>query len=197
MARAPAVKGDRYLAAGEEILITFHKHPAVLLGPLALLCLAMLAAAVLGFVTSPGDGNDFIDTIFGAVALVAAGRLAWKLVQWWADRVYVTPTRIFEVSGVFTRKVASMPLGRVTDMTYNRTILGRLLGYGSLILESPGQQQGLNVIDHLPKPDDVYRRLTSLVCSNGRRPDENERRTVFEGVRIDDEDTGPLPRISL
>jgi len=136
MARAPAAKGDRYLAAGEEILITFHKHPAVLLGPLALMCLAMFAAALLGFVTSPGDGNDFVDTVFGMVALVAAGRMGWKLIQWWTDRVYVTETRIFEVSGVLTRKVASMPLGRVTDMTYNRTIAGRLLGYGSLILES-------------------------------------------------------------
>lgn len=190
-----AAAAQRYLAHGEEVVVALRKHPSVLLPPLAVAILAMLAAAVLGFVTSPGDGSDLIDTVFGVVAVAAFLRLLWQLWQWYSDRIYITSARVFEVSGVFTRKVASMPLRRVTDMTYSRSILARLLGYGTLRLESAGQQQGLTELDHLPKPDDVYRALTSLMSTTLEEADP--RRTVFHGARIEDEDTGPLPRISL
>lgn len=190
-----AAAAHRYLARGEEVVLALRKHISVLLGPLAVALLALLAATALGFVTSPGDGSDFIDTVLGIVALLAMARFLWKVAQWYVDRVYITSTRVFEVSGVFTRRVASMPLQRVTDLTYSRTIPARLLGYGTLTLESAGQQQGLTELDHLPKPDDIYRTLTSLMSISLRDPDRH--RTVFHGVRVEDEDTGPLPRISL
>lgn len=191
--------GRRYLAHGEEIVVALRKHPSILLGPLLLAGGVMLTAAVLGFLTSPGEDNDLIDTVFGYLALAATARFGWKFALWWVDRIYITSTRIFEVSGIFTRRVASMPLQRVTDLTYSRSIPARILGYGSLRLESAGQQQGLTELDHLPKPDDVYRRLTSLMtAANG---DSEKKRMVFHGVRVEDEDededTGPLPRISL
>jgi hypothetical protein len=185
----------RYLAQGEEVVLAVRKHPMSLLGSILVAVGAMLAAALLGFVTSPGDNTDFIDTVFGTVALVAVGRFIWKFAQWYLDRIYVTSQRVFEVSGVFTRRVASMPLRRVTDMTYSRSIPARLLGYGTLELESPGQQQGLTQLDHLPRPDDIYRTLTSLMSTGPG--DRHQQRTVFHGVRVEDEDTGPLPRISL
>jgi membrane protein YdbS with pleckstrin-like domain len=190
-----AAIAHRYLAQGEEVVLALRKHPTILLGPLLLAVGAMLAAAFLGFVTSPGDGADLIDTLFGLLALAAVARFAWKFTQWYVDRIYITSQRVFEVSGVFTRKVASMPLRRVTDMTYSRSILARLLGYGTLELESAGQQQGLTELDHLPRPDDIYRTLTSLMSVTLGDPEQQ--RTVFHGVRVDDEDTGPLPRISL
>lgn len=194
--RDPGAGARRYLAQNEEVITAIRKHPTVLLGPLLVAVLAMFAAAALGFVTSPGESSDFIDTVFGLIALIAVGRLLWKLGSWYVDRIYVTSTRVFEVSGVFTRRVASMPLQRVTDMTYSRSIPARLMGYGSLHLESAGQQQGLTELDHLPKPDDVYRTLTSLI-SRGSRGGQDAGRMVFHGVRVEDEDTGPLPRITL
>lgn len=193
-AREAAI-AHRYLAQGEEVVLALRKHPTILLGSLLLAVGAMLAAAFLGFVTSPGHSTDFIDTVFGMVALIAVARFGWKLMQWYVDRIYITSQRVFEVSGVFTRKVASMPLQRVTDLTYSRSILARLLGYGTLRLESAGQQQGLTELDHLPRPDDIYRTLTSLMSATLGNPEHQ--RTVFHGVRVEDEDTGPLPRISL
>lgn len=187
-------RAQRYLAQGEEVVLALRKHPTVLLAPALLVAAAMLVGAGLGFVTSPGEGADIIDTVFGILALVAVGRFVWKLALWYVDRIYITSQRVFEVSGVFTRRVASMPLQRVTDMTYSRSIPARLLGYGTLQLESAGQQQGLTELDHLPRPDDIYRTLTSLMSR--AMGDPRQQRMVFHG-RVDDEDTGPLPRTSL
>jgi hypothetical protein len=52
-----------------------------------------------------------------------------------------------------------MPLLRVTDMKYEQSALGRLLNYGTFILESAGQEQALREVKHLPNPNELYLRV--------------------------------------
>jgi len=191
-----AQDATRYLTPEERVILEVRRHYAVLI-PESFLAIGVLAAALfIGTVTSPGDGGTFLDTLFGALSVLVVARLGWKIWQWWEDRVIVTDQRIFEVSGVITRRVASMPLTRVTDMTYQRSLFGRLLGYGDIIVESAGQEQSLKSIDRLPKPDDFYRTITSLVIAKmpSSVPDDG---TIFSGGPDDPEDTGPLPRITI
>ena len=186
---------SRYLAADERIVLEVRRHMSLLFGPFLVTVLAIFLAGAIGWFTSPSEGSDRVDLVLGIIALFFAARLGWKAWQWRADTIVVTDQRIFEVSGVLTRKVASMPLTRVTDMTYQRSILGRLLGYGDLIVESAGQDQALSRIEHLPHPDDFYRTITSLVTAGipSLLPeDEHEARQLW---LHDDEDTGPLPRV--
>ncbi len=63
------------------------------------------------------------------------------------------------VSGIITRRVAMMPLLRVTDMKYEQSPLGRVLNYGTFVLESAGQEQALREIKHLPNPNELYLRV--------------------------------------
>ena len=52
-----------------------------------------------------------------------------------------------------------MPLLKDTDMTYDRSLLGRVVGYGKFMLESAGQDQALSTIDHVPDADTHYRAI--------------------------------------
>jgi hypothetical protein len=191
--------GDaRYLGVDEQIVTVDRRHVAVLLRPALHALLAIAVSGVVGLVTSPQEGADLIDTLLGLVAIFFAARLAWRMWEWWVDRIVVTDRRIFEVSGIVTRKVASMPLAKVTDMTYQRSLLGRLLGYGDFVVESPGQRQGIYRIDHLPKPDDFYRTVTSLVMAGShqeRREAATDLDDDFDDDDFDEDDTGPLPRV--
>lgn len=183
---------SRYLAADERIVLEVRRHPIVLAHPFFLAVATIVLAGGIGWVTSPSTGSDRFDLVLGLVALFFAARLGWASWQWYVDRIVVTDQRIFEVSGVLTRKVASMPLTRVTDMTYRRSLLGRLLGYGDLIVESAGQDQALSRIERLPHPDDFYRTITSLVTAGipSLLPEGED-----QLWRPDQEDTGPLPRV--
>lgn len=185
------MRGDhRYLAQDEEIVLQVHRHGSVLLRPVFVALVMIFFAASIGFLTSPGEGGDLIDTVAGVIALFFVLRLLWRIWEWRADRVVVTDRRIFEVSGLLSRKVASMPLAKMTDITYQRSLLGRLLGYGDLIVETAGQDQSLQRLDHLPKPDDFYRTITWLVTGGlMERPD------LEDLPHLDDDDTGPLPRV--
>jgi len=152
---------DKYLLPHEQEVITVRKHPAVLLPPIAWAVLGLVAAAVLS------------DTLFRHsstltwVAWAAWGviflRFLWAAANWAFDYFVVSSHRFIEISGVFTRKIAFMPLVKVTDMTFNRTVPGRLLGYGTFILESAGQDQALSTVDHIPYPEQLYLEVLSLI----------------------------------
>ena len=188
------MRGDRrYLAQEESIVLRVRRHLTVLLGPFLLTMVVILAAATIGFWTSPRSGGELVDVLVGLCAGFFVLRFAWKLWQWRADRIVVTDRRIFEVSGVLTRKVASMPLAKMTDITYQRSLLGRIFGYGELIVETAGQDQSLHRIAYLPRPDDFYRTITWLV-TGGLIP-RSEPEGIDELFEDDDEDTGPLPRV--
>jgi hypothetical protein len=52
---------------------------------------------------------------------------------------------------------------KVTDLTYQQSPLGRILNYGSFILESAGQQQALSRVDFLPQPAKRYQQVSGLL----------------------------------
>jgi uncharacterized membrane protein YdbT with pleckstrin-like domain len=184
---------ERYLSIAEDPVLEVRRHGMVLAKPIVQTVLAVFGAALLGSLFSLDDGGDLVDTVVGLIAIFFVVRLAWKLLLWWHDRIVVTDQRIFEVSGVLTRSVATIPLEKVTDMTYRRTIGGRMLGYGDLIFETAGQVQAMDRIEHLPRPDYFYRTVTSLVAGRHGHPEVY----LDPPPGPDEDDTGPLPRVVL
>jgi membrane protein YdbS with pleckstrin-like domain len=90
-------------------------------------------------------------------------RLVWRLLQWREEWFVVTDRRLLLRSGIITRRVAMMPLIKVTDMSYSRPPVGRLLGYGQIVIESAGNDQALRRIRHLPHPDALYLDICELL----------------------------------
>ena len=84
-------------------------------------------------------------------------------ILWWIERIVITDKRVMLAEGFIVHKIAMMPLSKVTDLTFERSIRGRMLGYGTLIVESAGQIQALNRIDYIPRPEEVYEALSELV----------------------------------
>ena len=82
-------------------------------------------------------------TVVWVAWLLLFGWMVWNVVNWAGDFFVVTSHRILLTSGVLTRRVAMMPLTKVTDMSFQRTFSGRMLGFGEFIVESAGQDQAL------------------------------------------------------
>lgn len=152
----------RYLAGDERQVVAVRRH-AVLVARPFLEFLAVLV--IVGWLTAQ-PRLDSAEPLWWLV-LAAAARFVWKLADWSAERFVVTSRRVMLISGLVTRKVAVMPLVKVTDMTYERSIPGRLLGFGSFVMESAGQDQALRRVDFLPHPDALYRDLSGLLFSGG------------------------------
>lgn len=159
MAVSRAVSEDRYLSSDERTVMIVRPHIA----KLANVGIKAFLAVMVALVVSPLTGGSRFADLFWLVALWYILKLGWQVLEWANDHFVVTDKRIFELSGVLTRNVASMPLGKLTDLTYRRSVPGRLLGYGTLIVETAGQDQALSRINFLPEPDRVYRTISTLV----------------------------------
>ena len=152
---------NKYLLPHEHQVITVRKHPAVLIGPIALALGGILIALVLGTTVLLHVNHAAIVLLIACLILLAY--LGFKAWEWSEDYFVVTSDRMLEASGVFTRKIAMMPLVKVTDMSFQRSTLGRVLGFGSFILESAGQDQALRTIDHVPYPEQLYLEICALI----------------------------------
>lgn len=157
----PPADVDRYLLPHEQEVITVRKHPAVLLGPVAWAVIGLIIAAVLSdTVLRHQSGLTWIIwALWGLVFLY----FLWQAINWAVDYFVVTSHRFILTTGLLNRKVAMMPLAKVTDMTFQRSFLGRILGYGTFILESAGQDQALSKVDFIPYPEQLYLEVCSLL----------------------------------
>jgi len=151
----------RYMADGEREVLSTRRHLAAVLVPFLVTIGVGWAASAIGAASGPPNGGDSLDTVLGWIVLAFVIRFLFKLLEWWYDVIFVTDRRIFEVRGLVPQHVYSMPLWKVTDMTYRRTFWGFLLGYGALILETAGQDQALDHMNYLPAPDDFYKAVNS------------------------------------
>jgi membrane protein YdbS with pleckstrin-like domain len=152
---------ERYLLPSERRVFAVRRHWARLCEP-ALTVLGGLV--VLFWLDHELPLNlPLVRNVLLAGWVVLVGRLVWRLVQWREDWFVVTDRRLLMRSGLVTRRIAMMPLMKVTDMSYSRPPLGRLLGYGEIVIESAGQEQALRRIRYLPNPDGLYLEICDLL----------------------------------
>jgi membrane protein YdbS with pleckstrin-like domain len=150
----------KYLLPDEEPVIATRRHWAVLSRP-AVRGVPLLAVGV--WVLQLDPENRVSSAVGLLVVLGALGYLGLYIAEWWVRHLLITRRRVLLTSGVIIRRVAMMPLRRITDLTYQETLFGQLLGYGTFRFESAGQDQGLDVIDFVPQADVFYRRLSQLM----------------------------------
>lgn len=158
---------DEYLLSTERRVIRLRRHWAFLLRKLLETVLALVVAFALSFLlrslNDAGGSVWLLQNVLWYVALFVLLRFTYYLVEWWVERIVVTDKRFMITSGIFTTKIAMMPVSKVTDLTYQRTLTGRMLGYGTLVVESAGQIQALNRIEFVPRPEEVFDAISELV----------------------------------
>jgi membrane protein YdbS with pleckstrin-like domain len=151
----------RVLLPHERRVITVRFHPAVLIKPVAL---ALAGLAVAGLLSTIGRLDDSpILIVIWLAWLILLIRLLYRIYVWLEDYFVVTSQRLLLATGVIRKSVNMMPLTKVTDMRFERSAMGRLLGYGTFIVESAGQDQALRKIDHLPYPEQLYLEVCGLI----------------------------------
>jgi uncharacterized membrane protein YdbT with pleckstrin-like domain len=190
-----------YLGEEEAPRLHVRRHPIVLARPgFATAAVVGLAIAV-DWVGSPQGAGTPADVFVAAVALVFLLRFAYKVLLWRLDRLVVTDQRMLEISGIIRKRVAAMPLSKLTDVTFTQTLLGRrVFHYGDLHVETAGQEQALTHIEKLPTHDEFYSKLTTLVL-RAATPWRTARMYRYDGpggprgAASDVAVTQPLPRI--
>ncbi|MCP2267287.1 PH domain-containing protein [Promicromonospora thailandica] len=151
----------RYILADERVIVATHRHWAKLWEPILTTSGAFILALALLVAVDPGvrDSLGWVWLPF----LVLGARLLYKWLGWRAEWFVMTDRRLLLLDGFLVHRVAMMPSEKVTDLGYERTPLGQVLGYGTFIFETAGQDQALDRVTWVPRPDARYRLIIATL----------------------------------
>ena len=185
----------KYLLPGEDVIIATRRHWASLAEPFA----KSLPLLVVGFWLLLLDPSNRLSSAAGLILLVVGlGYLGLRVAEWYMRHFIVSPRRMLLTSGVIVRTVTLLPRRRITDLTWQETAFGQLLGYGTFRIESAGQHQALSEVTYLPRADVLYRQISELLFpgDNGDGGDDlgDEEPPPRPPQPVVRQDTEPIPR---
>lgn len=146
---------EQLLAPGETVLVRTRRHWIVLArwagAAIVLVVLGLLMAGLFG-VTLGGWAAGGLG-VWAGLALAAVG-VAAAMPGWlrWSKEVFlVTDRRVIQVEGVLRKHALDSSLAKVNDVRLMQGALARLLGYGTLEINT-ASETGINRLDDLPRP---------------------------------------------
>ncbi|WP_307494721.1 PH domain-containing protein [Cellulomonas humilata] len=171
----------KYVLPGERVVLTRRSHWGKLAEPALSTFVGFVVVAWLVEVaaTAVGKNSEWLWWLWVAVLV----RLVWKVLDWRNEWFVATDKRMLLLYGLVTKKVSMMPLVKVTDMRYSRSITGRVLGYGEFLMESAGQDQALSRISWVANPDSTYRELCAIIFTPTQAPQAGQNRPPSVAVR--------------
>jgi hypothetical protein len=156
---------DRYLLDGERLVTAVHQHWGKVAEPVGTAS-AGLAVALWADAQLP-PSVKVVSTVLWWAWFALVLRTVYLFAEWRHDWFVATDKRLLLFYGFITRRVSMMPLAKVTDMSYERSVPGRILGYGRFVMESAGQDQALRVVNWVPQPDHHYRAICAEIFGVG------------------------------
>lgn len=135
---------DSNLVPGEKVIYETRLHWIVMLGHVIVGCLLLdLPAAVLIYYALSQNGTETRDAhlmLGGGVALLICGAVVILIgmVRRNATEMAVTNHRVVIKTGLIGRKTIEMLLNKVESIEVSETALGRMLGYGTIVIIGTG-----------------------------------------------------------
>ena len=156
---------ESILTSDEEVVLHMRPHWRRLVAPIAwvvLVVAAVIAAAVLW----GGTGALWIGVVgLGLLAWLAL----WPWLEWRTTHYVFTTERVLLREGVLARHGRDIPLARINDVSFSHSLLERMLGSGTMTIESAGER-GQMILADLPRVEQTQTVLYELVEADRLRP---------------------------
>ncbi|RLV49927.1 PH domain-containing protein [Nocardioides mangrovicus] len=150
---------SKLLNPGESVVISTRTHWKALVLPVLAL---VVVAAVAGFALSRLDNA----VARWVVVVVAVVLLVWwtllPFLRWVTSTYTVTSRRLITRHGILTRTGHDIPLNRISDVSYERGVVDRLVGCGTLII-SDASTHGRVSLPDVPGVEAIQLKLSDLL----------------------------------
>ena len=155
------------LSEGEKVVIHKHPHWKMLLLPYIILIVTLAVGVWLAILVK--DASSPWNTIgliaIGAVALIL---IVWLFLvpfaRWRSTHFIVTTDRVMAREGILNRTGIDIPLSRINSVQFKHGLIDRIVGCGTLIIESASQEP--LEFDDIPQVEKVHSFLYREVNDN-------------------------------
>jgi uncharacterized membrane protein YdbT with pleckstrin-like domain len=144
----------RLLIEGEELVLDLRPHPVALLMPALVTVLAV--AVGIWLLTLASGAVTWI--VLAGMALVLVAYPVRRLTDWLTSHFVVTSDRVIHRQGLIAKSSMEIPLEAINDVRFNQGVIDRMLGAGTLVIQS-ASESGRQEFSHIRKPEDVQRTI--------------------------------------
>ena len=163
---------DRSLTTGEESVQVLHPHWKTLVWPVAAAFVVVAVLLVVEVIIPSGPAAGIERLVILAVAIVL---LMWwlmiPLLRWRTTTYELTSRRVRIRTGIIARNGRDFPLSRIVNISFRAGPLDRLLGCGTLLLETAGEHGDL-VLHAIPNVQALQSTLFQMVQEEQIRIEE-------------------------
>ena len=159
------------LGDGEEVVLHMHTHGKALIWPVAAL-IVFSAALGVGIALLPPSTQPWGTWVaVGVFVLLVIWVVLLPFLRWRTSTYTVTDRRIITRRGILNKTGHDLPLRRINNVNYERSLMDRMLGCGTLVLETAAAQP--LVLHDLPHVERVHVVINNLLFrGDGDRADD-------------------------
>ena len=160
---------ENILDGDEKVIRNLRQHWRRVVGPVVLAPIVVGLASYGWFSLPDNSARKVLRWIILAAALVIL--VWWSLrpfLVWLTTRYVITDRRVLMRKGVLSRNGRDVPMSRVNDVSFSHTVIERLFGSGTLVIESAGERGQVTLTD-VPHVEAVQREIYQLVEDEAQR----------------------------
>jgi uncharacterized membrane protein YdbT with pleckstrin-like domain len=171
---------SKLLSNGEYVVLSVRSHGKALIGPVAFLVLVVAGFLATLLMTVENSIWGVVAAVV-AVPLLVMGSLI-PILRWATTTYTVTNRRLITRTGIITRSGRDIPLFRINDVAYEKGLLDRLLGCGTLVISDATEKAGV-VLSDIPGVEQVHLQISDLLFAKDDGRDDDGSRVPGEPHR--------------
>ncbi|MGH2539900.1 MAG: PH domain-containing protein [Actinomycetota bacterium] len=144
----------KLLIPGEDVVLELRPHPVALALPAIAL---VVGTAVATWIGTKVDGV-VVWIVWAAWLALILGFVLPKVIAWYTSIFVVSTDRVISREGFIAKRSMEIPLEQVNDVRFEQGIFDRIVGAGTLLIQS-ASTTGTNSFDHIRRPEDVQRTI--------------------------------------
>ena len=160
---------ENVLAKGEKVERDLHPHWLTVVVPTILgLLLAAGCIAVAGVTPDDDTGNRIQWVAVAVFVLIAIPAVVVPYLRWRTTHYVITSHRVVVRRGILTKNGKDITLSKITDVSFEQTVLDRIIRSGSLHIESAGDSPDEN-LRYIPRSNEVQQLINRLIDEDDLR----------------------------
>jgi uncharacterized membrane protein YdbT with pleckstrin-like domain len=160
---------DNVLTSGEKVEKDLHPHWQVVVGPTIIGLILAAAAIYIAYITPDDTTGNWIQWIsVGVAVLLGIPLVIVPFLRWRTTRYVITTHRVLLRQGILNKSGKDITLSKITDVSYERRMLDRMVGSGTLTIESAGDSPN-EAFRGIPHSDRVQQLINRLIDEDANK----------------------------
>ncbi|GAB2571290.1 PH domain-containing protein [Kribbella endophytica] len=153
----------KLLGEDEYVVVSTRTHWKALIFPVFLLLVVAGGGGFLAAVVPSGGLQTPARIAIGVVGLLVLVVFGAKpFLNWFFSTYTLTNRRLITRHGILTRTGRDIPLMRINDVSYEHGLIDRMLGCGTLAIESAGER-GQVILPDVPHVEHMHLQMSDLL----------------------------------